>query len=172
MNAAARDRFAFLGREFLTWLWFEAETNKGAVDTPTFGPVRVDFGQRLTLETGGNVREGSTIQAEMPLLVEESRVALRTGKKVARARLVLEVGERTFQFGLDAESLTLAQVKLPTVLSTEDAPRVDERLLLLDELEAMVDEMYARFVRLRSDAKAWGPVRDEMRRWVAAPAPA
>jgi hypothetical protein len=166
-GAAARDKYAFLGREFLTWLWFEAERGHGAVKTPTFGDVKVEFGQRLVLESGGNVREGSTVQADAPALAEESRVALRTGKKVSKAKIVLEAGERTFSVGLDAETLTLAPVKLPAVLATGDAPRLDDRLQLLDELEAIVDELYVRFVQVRADAKSWGPVRDAMRDWVA-----
>ena len=55
-------KFAFLGREFLTWLWFEAEHNSSRIETPQFGPVTVEFGQRLVLTSGGNVPEGSTVQ--------------------------------------------------------------------------------------------------------------
>lgn len=164
---AHNDRFSFLGREFLTWLWFEAERNGGGVDTPTFGRVGVDFGQRLTLETGGNIKEGSTVQADAPSEAEEARTALRTGKKVARARLMLDIGERQYQVGLDAETLTFAAAKLPSVLGSKDESAVDERLRLLDELEAIVDELYVGFVRLRMAEPTWAPIRESMRAWVS-----
>lgn len=160
------DRFAFLGREFLTWLWFESETHNGAVEVPELGQVRVEFGQRLTLESAGNVREGSTVQADAPSQTEEARTALRVGKKVARARLLLDVGERHFEVGLDAETLTFAGVKLPTLMASEDALRIEERLRLLDEVENIVDTLYVQFVNLRRDEAVWAPVREQIRAWV------
>ena len=166
---AAPDRFSFLGREFLTWLWFESERNNGAVAAGESGEVRIEFAQKLSLETGGNVREGSTVSAEAPAQAEEARTALRVGKKVARARLVLGVGDREFQLGLDAETLAVSNAKLPTQLGVRDAEGQDERLQLLDELEAVVDNLYLSFVQLRRDEQAWAPVREAMRAWVAAP---
>lgn len=162
----SRDRFAFLGREFLTWLWFEAERSGGAVQVESLGPVRVEFGQRLVLESGGAVREDSTVKAEAPSLAEEARTALRVGKKVSRARLLVDVGERHFELGIDAETLTLSGVKLPTLLAGEDAQRLEERLHLIDEVENIVDELYMTFIRLRKDADTWAPVREALRAWV------
>jgi len=163
----ARERFAFLGREFLTWLWFESERADGRIETLSLGTVGVGFAQRLSLESGGNVREGSTVQAEAPAQAEEARTALRVGKKVARARLVLDVGDKQFQVALDAETLTFTNGKLPTQLGVRDESGLDERLALIDQLEAVVDDLYLTFVRLRSDDKAWAPVREAMRAWVA-----
>lgn len=163
----AKDRFSFLGREFLTWLWFEAERNGGKVAAGELGEIGVTFGQRLSLETGGGVREGSTVQSDAPAEAEEARTALRTGKKVARARLFLEVGERQYQVGLDAETLTFGNAKLPVLLGKGEANALDERLALLDELEAVMDALFVGFVRLRKDDAGWAPVRDEMRQWVA-----
>jgi hypothetical protein len=162
------ERFAFLGREFLTWLWFESARNQGMVDATNVGAVRVEFGQRLVLESSGNIREGSTVSAEAPHQTEEARTALRVGKKVTRARLILELGERQFQLGIDAESLTFSGVKLPTTLEGKDDQRLDERLRLLDELEAVVDDLYLTFVNLRRDTEAWGRVREDIRTWVLA----
>ena len=162
----SKERFAFLGREFLTWLWFASEGNGGIVEVPELGPIRVEFGQRLTLESAGNVREGSTVQADAPSQTEEARTALRVGKKVARARLFLDLGERHFEVGLDAETLTFAGVKLPTLMAGDDAMKTEERLRLLDEIENIVDTLYVTFVNLRRDEAAWAPVREAIRAWV------
>ncbi|MFZ4578652.1 MAG: hypothetical protein ACOYOB_09700 [Myxococcota bacterium] len=166
MAETSRERYAFLGREFLTWLWYESAHNNSRVQTDTFGAVQVEFGQRLTLETGGNVREGSTVSADAPTETEEARTALRTGKKVSRARLILEVADKHYELGIDAETLTLSQLKLPVVSGGEDLWRIEERLKLLDEVEAIIDELYVAFVRLRRDEEAWGRVREAMREWV------
>lgn len=162
----SRDRFAFLGREFLTWLWFASETNNGFIAVPDLGNIRVEFGQRLTLESAGNVREGSTVSADAPSQTEEARTALRVGKKVARARLLLDLGERHFEVGLDAETLTYSGVKLPALMAGDDAMKTEERLRLLDEIEAIVDGLYMTFVNLRRDESQWEPVREALRTWV------
>ena len=162
----SRDRFSFLGREFLTWLWFETERTGGKIETANFGPVGVEFGQSLKLETGGGIKEGSTVQAEAPSQAEEARTALRVGKKVSRARLHIDLGERQYAFGIDAETLTLSGVKLPTLLAGDDPQKLDERLRLLDELESVVDELYVGFVNLRRDPAAWPEIADAIRSWV------
>ena len=161
-----RERFAFLGREFLTWLWFHTENHGGFVEAAELGRVRVDFGQRLTLESAGNVREGSTVKADAPSQAEEARTALRVGKKVARARLLLDLGDRHYELGLDAETLTFAGVKLPTLMAGDAAMRVEERLRLLEEIENIVDTLYITFVNLRREEAAWAPVREAIRAWV------
>lgn len=166
MSDQSKDRFSFLGREFLTWLWFESERTGGRIDTPSWGPVGVEFGQRLTLETAGTIKEGSTVQAEAPSQAEEARTALRVGKKVSKARLHLDLGERQYAFGIDAESLTLSGVKLPTLLAGDDPQKLDERLRLLDELEAVLDELYVAFVQLRRDRERWPATAEAIRGWV------
>ena len=166
------DRYGFLGREFLTWLWYATDANNGLIDVPDLGHVRVEFGQRLTLESVGNVREGSTVNADAPSQTEEARTALRVGKKVSRARLLIDVSggaegiERHFEVALDAETLTFSGVKLPTLMATDEAMRLEERLRLMDELENLVDTLYTQFVSTRRDESAWGPVREAIRAWV------
>lgn len=164
-----KERFSFMGREFLTWLWFESERNNGRIEAINAGPIGVEFAQRLSLESGGNVREGSTVSAEAPAQAQEARTALRVGKKVSRARLVLDVADKQFEVGLDAETLTLTNGKLPTQLGIRDEAGLDERLALLDQLEAVVDDLYLTFVRLRMVEATWAPVREAMRAWVAEP---
>ncbi len=161
------DRYAFLGREFLTWLWYAAESGNGMVAIEADVEVRVDFARRLVLETGGGVREGSTVQADAPSLAEESRTALRTGKKVAAARLVLDIDGRTFEVGLNADTFALSGVKVPSVLADGDGDRIDERLGLLDEVETLLDGLYIRFIRLRVSDQ-WPESRTAIRDWILA----
>lgn len=161
------ERFSFLGREFLTWLWFESERGNGQIALPD-GTVGIEFAQRLALESGGNLREGSTVQAEAPAQAQEARTALRVGKKVAKARLIIELGGKQFATGIDAETLVLSNAKLPTELGVADAQGLDERMALLDQLEAAVDGLYLHFVGLRRNEATWAPIREQMRQWVAA----
>ena len=40
---------AFLGREFLTWLWFKSEQTGGSIDVPGGKIIEVVFNYRTTL---------------------------------------------------------------------------------------------------------------------------
>ncbi len=164
----AHERFAALGREFLTWLWFESERNHGRVNLDGVGPIGVELTRRLALETGGAAGENSTVSADTPTVVEEARVALRTGKKVASTRLLLEVGERQFELAIHGESFVFSGVKLPTLLTAAEDERLAERFALIEELEAIVDGLYVQFARLRLDPDAWPETRAAMARWVLA----
>ena len=41
---------AFLGREFLTWLWFKSEQTGGAIELPGQKVIEVIFLDRMTLD--------------------------------------------------------------------------------------------------------------------------
>lgn len=162
------ERFAALGREFLTWLWFESERNGGQVLLDGVGPIGIELTRRLALETGGAAGENSTVSADAPTEVEEARVALRTGKKVSSTRLLVEVGERQFELSIHGESFVFSGVKLPTLLTDVGDERLAERLQLIEELEAIVDGLYVQFARTRLDADNWPKTRAAMARWVLA----
>lgn len=169
------DRFTFLGSEFLTFLWFQAEANGDGFVTLGSDPCRVEFDQSLTMVSGGNVIESATLKSDSPSHTEEARTALRQGKKVAKARIVLEHGERQYQFTIAAEGLVLSGVKLPTILggksdaaAADGMAAVQERMLLLDELEGLIDSMYVGFCALRSSGVHWDVACQKVRAWVQA----
>jgi hypothetical protein len=157
---------AFLVGEFLTWLWFEAERNGGVVQIDGAGAVSVGFVRKLVLESPGAIIEGHAVTADLPTLADEARTALKTGKKVALASLVLDVEDRHFEATVHAETMTLRSVKLPVVLDAEDSEQLDERLVLLDELEMIVDGLYLTYARLRLNSARWPETRAAMSAWI------
>ncbi len=163
------DRTSWLGREFLTWLWFESERNSTHIELENIGAVAVDFGQSLVLEAPGLGADGNTVKSDAPTQAEEARTALRTGKKVAKTRILVDHGEQHYEVSFSAETFTFGAAKLPTVLTSVDDERLDERLALFDRLEAILDGLYVKFVRLRMDDEAWAEVRAAMYRWVVTP---
>ncbi len=168
MNETTRpENLAFLAREYLTWLWFEAQRGGGSVHLAGFGDVRIDFARRLNLLAPGVASETTAVAADLPTLANEARVALQTGKKVASTTLLLDVNERHFEVTIEAETFIFRGVKLPSVLGNDDSEQLDERLALLDELEAVIDGLYVAFARQRLDKDNWPKVREAMHRWVA-----
>lgn len=155
----------FLGREFLTWLWFRSESQQGLFHTGD-RPIELWFDAKLTLEAGGELKEQNVIRSESPTETEEARVALRSGKQVSQAQLRLIAEQKQWTFTLRADDLSLQGLRIPALLSREDDDRIYERLHLLEEAEDLVDDLFGDFLRLRLDDDAWRAEVDRIRAWL------
>jgi len=156
---------SYLGREFLTWLWFRSEHNEGIFQVGE-APVEVWFDAKLTLASTGTLKEESVIKSETPTDTEEARVSLRSGKQVEEAKLRLTTGQKFWSLTIKARDLSLHGLKLPALLSATDEDVIYERLALLEECQDLVDGLFGLFVDQRLDDDAWSAEVSAMRRWV------
>ena len=155
----------FLGREFLTHLWYASAKNNGQFDVKN-GVIEVWLDQRLTLEGSGDLKETSTFKAEAPGETKEAHASLMTGKTVSEARLRVVSGQKQWNATIKGDTLQLSTVKVPTLLASADDDRLYERFALLEELEDIIEGLYANFIALRLDSSAWGVEVDKVRSWV------
>jgi hypothetical protein len=160
-------RTSFLGKEFLTWLWWRSEALEGRFAIPGHEPFEVWFDDKLVLDTAvEKVKEVNSIRSESPTETAEAKAALRMGKKVADAKLRIIKDQREWSCSIKGEELALSGVKVPSVLSREEDEVVLERLQLIGELEAVLDSLYREFLVTRLDDAAWRGVENEIRQWV------
>ena len=155
----------YLGREFLTWLWYRSATQDGVFDLPD-GVVEVWFDARLTLEAPGDIKEQNVIKAESPTETSEAHAALLTGKLVSDARLRVIRGQKQWAFALKGETLGLSGVRIPALLSREDDDQLYERFALIEEIEDTVAALYRQFMELRLDDELWVPEIKAIRTWI------
>ncbi|MCB9735692.1 MAG: hypothetical protein H6745_24155 [Deltaproteobacteria bacterium] len=155
----------FLGREFLTWLWYRAEQNEGIFPMPD-GPIEVWFDQKLTLETQGDLKEQNVIKAESPTEADEARAALLTGKLVTEARLRVIKDQKQWTVNVKGDTLAFSGVKIPALLSRDDEEQLYERFYLLEEVEDDLKALYADFIKLRIDDDGWRSEIKAIREWV------
>ena len=162
-----RDDYAFLSREFLTWLVFHAEVDGGAFtgegDVEDFA---IAFGGKLTLRTPAGMVTDMVIKGPSPVGSPDLRYALAGGLAVKEAELRLEQGERYFTFGLSGEHFDLKRVKLPQLLSEEDEAKTDERLVLLLSLDAALRVAFGHFMALRIKPSWTRQVVPAIRAWL------
>ena len=148
---ADREDFQYLGREFLTWLVYHADSEGGAFPGANdVSDFTIGFGGRLTLRTPGGMVTDVTMKGPAPSLSADLRYALAGGLSVKEADLLLSQDERKFSFGLNSEQFDLKRVKLPELLTEEDDDRADERLALLSDLDAALRVSFAHFLGLRA----------------------
>lgn len=155
----------YLGREFLTWLWYRSSLQNGIFEMSD-GPLEVWFDAKLTLEAQGDVKESNIIKAENPTETQEAHAALLNGKLVSDARLRLVSGQKQWTLSVKGDSLAISGVKIPALLSREDDDQLYERFMLIEEAEDTVHALFQQFMELRMVDDAWRPEVQAIRGWV------
>lgn len=157
----------FLGPEFLTWLWWRADAEpcfKHEDGTEVF----LHFDEHLEFRGERAAARRVTLRAGMPGASMEARAALRSGKVLVAARILLARGEEESRFTLRAEDLDISGLKLPA--PEGDSP--EERLgACLDAQGSFLDDLdlcLLTFLRRRLSS-AWDEDVAAIRAWSLAP---
>jgi len=168
-----RDK-AFLGREFLTWLWFKSDQSGGMIDIPGRRTVEVLFLDRMTLDLS---------DAESPQIVtlkghhselREGLAALKEGKKIEEARISVRSGDNDFTLILKGTWFSFGSLRTPPILPAGEAEKDEEveatfleKVALVEEGLGIIDDLFAYFLDLRlSDRWESGELKS-IREWIS-----
>jgi hypothetical protein len=153
----------FVGQEFLVWLWFETELFEGTLELRDGSQCELWLENHLTLARD---KELASLKGQAPSANAEAHEALRQGKLPTRACVRVLRNELEYGFVLTADDLALSSVKIPAQLKQEKEEQFYERMYLLEELENMIEGLFADFLLLRL-GKAWdASVLPAVRLWV------
>ncbi len=151
------DTHGFLGEEFLTWLWFRWEADGGEFSLPGNRIIGVALDDFLAFAAPSDDETEQTLRRGLPTRTAEARTALRQGRRLRKARLLIAEGSRQWSAVLDAASLTLLSVKLPDDAEEceSDLDRTNDRSANWLTLHEIVQGLYRLFLqdRLRADYK-------------------
>jgi recombination associated protein RdgC len=161
-------RTQFLGREFLTWLMYRSARDEGVLPIPGEAAIQVFFERALTLDGDNPAREMATIKVDDPTDSEEVMVSLRLGKKVSRARLIVQDQGQEYTLVLDGTSLSMRNMKLPETAAMDPIENMAEKAGLCARIEDLVHSLFVSFMRIRLDEKAWNEEADGLRSWLGA----
>ncbi len=142
----------FLGRDFLTWLWFKSESNLGQFTFEDSRQCALWFDDKITLQSEGTEAVQTVICQGENSELTEARHALLDGKKVTLAEIKFILGEDEWSFMLDSTWLNFKSLKTPEVdLETKEDPDglFYEKIFLLDTVISAVEEVFVGFLRLR-----------------------
>jgi hypothetical protein len=140
---------SFLGREFLTWLWFVSETEKHKVTIPDLGEFLLYVDDRIVLSSSGGSVHENVLKGGTPAYAYESQTALRSGKLVDEAKFILQTEDRQWMWTMKAEDLSIRGVRLPSVLEGNAAAHMLERIALTRTLVDVLDHLFQRFMGIR-----------------------
>lgn len=143
------EKSAFLGREWLVWLWFKSELFEGAFPLDGHGQIEVWLQTQLTLEAEAQSLEKSALKGPAPSVAPEAHEGLRQGKLPTGAGIGIQRGEQTFTCNFKADTFSLSAVGLPTLVNEQTDEKFYERMYLLEQLEQMLDALFDEFIQLR-----------------------
>jgi hypothetical protein len=156
----------FLGREFLVWLWFESELFEAQMGATGAGDFELWLEKNITLEAGKKDKEQSKLKGMQPSNSPEAREALRQGKLPTVAAVRVKRGEQEYNFVFTADRLSMSGVKIPQLMKDKEDDPFYDRIGHIEDLEAMVEGMYADFLLLRVTHAWTGFVMPAILRWV------
>ena len=169
---------AFLGREFLTWLWFLADTKSGELDVQdrtTGKKKRFDLwiDDRLVLESGRGLYHENVLKGGDPSHSQEAGAGLATGKTVRELKLGVHIkGVGDFTAMLGEGDLNPRSLKLPTRETDDGEGSAEPNLPIVTRLKqtelflAVVDKLFSMFMDQRL-ADVWETEHlPQIRNWV------
>ncbi len=155
----------FVGREFLTWLWFAAEEGGGEFVLPDGTAVGLAVEDYLVFSSGSEGQR-SILRNGTPTLSAEAATALASGRMLEKVRLTLSDGEEEWAFVLDADGLGVSSAKLPRGEERHPAGRMRERAESLLRLSSYVDGLFWNFLDVRLSEEEWEGERVRVCEWV------
>jgi hypothetical protein len=160
-------RYAFLGCEFLTWLWYSVSTSE--INKILKNNDFLEIGNKIVLErkTGDSV-EKITIKGKDADL-EEGMISLKKGSVVKELSLLYKSGDKEWFFIVAGESLSLSNIKTPDTGFIETKNDIDgfvtEKIFLYNSIYSLLDDLYKNFIKLRVSEK-WKAVSSDMKKWI------
>ncbi|QTA78052.1 Uncharacterized protein dnl_02610 [Desulfonema limicola] len=147
------NRYKFLGYEFLTWVWFIIEKDRGLLSKIDPDIAALDIGNRIVLENKVNdAVESITIKGDDAGL-EEGVLALRKGAVVTELNLIYKSGDNEWKFTVKGESFHIANLKTPETGPVETGDDIEgmvlEKIFLYDKIVNFTDNLYKYFIKLR-----------------------
>ncbi len=170
------DYKAFLGIEFLTWLYFQSESRGGAVFLPGKGDCRVDFERFVWMEQGEGPQMDVLVCRGLQSQLSEVRAGLLAGKKISRAHLRISYGEEEFSATVYGRSLDVSGLRFKgenTPDKTDDEEglsreaNVLEKAYSITQVVEVIERLFALFLEKRLVNQAWDVEKRSFREWLA-----
>ncbi len=154
------------GHDFLTWLWFAAETRSGVVEVPEQGRFAYLLEGPLTFVMEGDGAHEIVLRKGQPLISAEAKTALLSGKKLKSARLTIAQDDRQWQATVDGGEFTFRSVKLPESHALDTAGRFEDRVRGMQIFTDAFFALYDLFLAERRDASKWRSTLTEIGGWI------
>lgn len=169
--AYALKRFDFLGKEFLTWLWYAVENQPDTLRRIDPEMAALEIGNRLVLHNKNQQStETVTIRGDSAGM-EEGMLALRKGALVAEMSLIYRSGNESWHFSIKGETLDPSSVKTPKTGRVETSEDIEgaaiEKYHLYRRVTDLVQSLFSHFLEQRLDPRWQSAVLPAIQVWIS-----
>ncbi len=154
---------AFLGREFLTWLWYQTEHGSGTFPHDD-GPIGVVLDDYLAFVSDEEDAQEAALRKGHPARCLEAWMALLAGKKLNKARIQFAQGERSWSTLIKGDGLSISATKLPDPDVEAGDDLVLARLTDLEDGFALIDSLFEQFLEFRL-SEGWPGFSNDCLSW-------
>ncbi len=156
---------SFLGREFLIWLWYRAETDP-VLNLPGKRRCEIEIQSPLQLDAEHGDAKSSVLRGDSPATSAEAATALREGKKPSRVKLKFSCDGADWITGLDGETLGIGGLQMPKSgrLPFDEILPLRARFVL--EFETLLSELFEAFLALRLNEANWKGDSEKIQKWI------
>ncbi|MDD3581190.1 MAG: hypothetical protein PHW74_09235 [Desulfobacca sp.] len=164
--------YRFLGREFLTWLWFKSEDDpEGTINLPGQPPVSLEVGEKMRLEVGeGEYFQSLAVQGSHSDH-QEARLGLRQGKTPEELHLKITREKLEWPLTLKATTFEVKGLKSnasPAPADEDDEAHFFDQMAQIEEVTEILDRLFAEFLRLRLGPEWEAGELPRLKAWLAA----
>lgn len=157
----------FLGKEFLTWLWYRIDADTGPLKIHSGDEVTVMIDKVLRLKCDFGLTGTDVITADGPANLPEARAALASGKQPTKMGLLLGCPLGEFRFTLEGPRLAVSGLIVPEEDGADDPrARLERRFELIADTGHLLDALFELFVAVRTGRK-WNHELRDMSAWAA-----
>ncbi|MBM4330545.1 MAG: hypothetical protein FJ117_04835 [Deltaproteobacteria bacterium] len=162
---------AFLGREFLTWLWFKSQERGGGIMLPGVGDIEVNFSRRMVLESGAGEYAESVVCQGLHADLKEGKAAIREGKKIKEARIQLGRGADKWEFTLKVDQFQFQSLRLESGIALgeeekDSQGRILERVYLIETALKTLDQIFSFFLSIRMSSQWPSEEIPRLKKWI------
>ena len=150
----AFQRYASLGPDFLTWLLVRVLRDEVPQLQSEPGLTVEMEGPLLFISEGGEATK-VTMTGDEAASAPEVVSALRQGKRLARARVILNAMEDVYSFTLLGETFDFKSIKLPVPAMADEVQYFNMRVEAVSRMASYIDELFEIFLQIRLDAEQW-----------------
>jgi len=156
------------GADFLTWLWYQAETRHGSVMLPEAALLGVLLeGPLLFTSDFAGAHEVALKNGE-PIGSAEAKTALMMGKRLVRCRLTFGQGDELWKCTLDARSFVIRGLTLTEEAGAMDAAsRFQARIALIDRFRDFLLGVFREYLLRRTSTTEWESGIPMIHEWTA-----
>lgn len=156
VNDGPSDDGGSMADDFLTWLWAVGQAEGGWLKADG-KPITCALDGPITLHGCDGDKGPRTVmlRAGTPTLGDELMAALRAGKKITSAKLMIEAQGKAFMGMVDG-TFGFRAVKLPPSVAATEADAFQERVVDMRIWTETIYSMVETFAQTRMDAGKWG----------------